>query len=324
MTPMPDLLVRHGIAVLFAWAFAVQAGLPAPAVPMLLGAGALSGSGQMNLALAVGAAMVATLGADVLWYALGRSLGTRTLGIVCRLSLDPDSFIRDAKERFLTHRARYLVLAKFLPGLNPLAAGLAGALSIRPESFLLYASIGALLWASVWIILGYACSDLIGFVATRAAGVGMPLAIALAAALSVYLVFKYARRHRFLRHLRKARITAMELRRRLDAGDKLVIVDLRTALDIETAPYAIPGALRIAPEVLRHPHHLLPPESEVVFYCVEPREATSARIAIRLAASGAGLSTVHPLSGGLEAWREAGFAVEPLIPLAPERGTPYP
>jgi membrane protein DedA with SNARE-associated domain len=108
---MPDVLVQNGVAVLFAWAFAVQAGLPAPAVPMLLAAGALSGSGHMNLALVIGAAAVATLGADGLWYTLGRTLGTRVLGTVCRLSLDPDSFIRDAKERFLTHRARYLVLA---------------------------------------------------------------------------------------------------------------------------------------------------------------------------------------------------------------------
>jgi membrane protein DedA with SNARE-associated domain/rhodanese-related sulfurtransferase len=326
---MPDLLVQHGVMVLFAWAFAVQAGLPAPAVPMLLGAGALSGSGHMNLALVVGAATVATLGADVLWYALGRTLGTRVLGTVCRLSLDPDSFIRDAKERFLTHRARYLILAKFLPGLNPLAAGLAGALSLRPESFLLYASIGALLWASVWIILGYACSDVIGFMATQVSGLGIPLAIAIVAVLGVYLLFKYVRRRRFLRHLRKARITVTELKRRLDAGDPLVIVDLRTTLDVETAPYGIPGARRIAPEVLRHPHHLLPADSEVVFYCAEPREATSARIALRLAVR---LDQVHPLSGGLGAWRQAGFAVEPLIRTSdsrtehqpPARGTPSP
>jgi len=82
----------------------------------------------------------------------------------------------------------------------------------------------------------------------------MPLAIVVAAVLIAYLVFKYARRQRFLRHLRKARITAVELKRRLDAGDHLVIVDLRMALDIETAPYGIPGAYRIAPETLQHPH----------------------------------------------------------------------
>src|SRR5262249_14423522 len=144
MPPIPDLLAQYGAALLFVWAFAVQAGLPAPAIPMLVGAGALSGTGHMNLALAVGAAMVATLGADALWYALGQAMGPRVLGALCRFSMDPDSFIRDAKQRFLAHRARYLVMAKFLPGVNPLAAGLAGAVSIRPGQFLLYAAAGAL------------------------------------------------------------------------------------------------------------------------------------------------------------------------------------
>src|SRR5262252_1874718 len=86
VAPAPDLLAQYGTAIVFAWAFAVQAGLPAPAIPMLVGAGALSGTGHMNLALAVGAAMVATLGADALWYALGRAMGTRVLGALCRFS----------------------------------------------------------------------------------------------------------------------------------------------------------------------------------------------------------------------------------------------
>jgi membrane protein DedA with SNARE-associated domain/rhodanese-related sulfurtransferase len=308
-TPALDLLTGHGAAVLFAWSFAVQGGAPLPAVPMLLGAGALSGSGQMNLALALGAAIAATLAADVIWYALGWSMGTRVLGALCRLSLDPDSFVRRAKERFLAHRARCLILAKFLPGLNPLAAGLAGVVGIRPGSFLLYDAAGALLWAGGWITLGYVCSGVIGLIATQAARLGAPLVIVIAAVLIAYLVVKSARRQRFLRHLRKARLTPMELKRRLEAGDHLVIVDLRTALDIEAAPYGIPGARRIAPEMLEHPHphHLIPRESEVVFYCAEPREATSAWMALRL-----GFKNVHALSGGLDGWRQAGFDMEPL------------
>src|SRR5215475_2814886 len=103
MSAPPDLLVQYGVAMLFAWAFAVQAGVPAPAVPMLLGAGALSGSGHMNLAVSILAAMTATVGADVLWYALGRSHGLRVLETLCRFSLDPDLLIRHAKERFAAH-----------------------------------------------------------------------------------------------------------------------------------------------------------------------------------------------------------------------------
>jgi membrane protein DedA with SNARE-associated domain/rhodanese-related sulfurtransferase len=320
LAPVPDLLLEHGLAVVCVWAFAVQAGLPAPAVPVLLGAGALSGSGRMSLAMAVGATMAATLGADALWYVLGRSHGTRVLGIVCRFSLDPDSLIRHAKQRFAAHGLRYMILAKFLPGVNPLATGLAGAVPIRLERFPLYAAAGALLWAGAWISLGYLCADVIGLIATRAAGVGTPLVIVVAAGLVAYVMYKYARRHRFLRHLRKARMTPIELKRRLEAGDQLMIVDLRTPLDIEAISYGIPGARWMSLEALDDPHPLIQKDSEVVFYCAEPREATSARMALLLDRHG--YRNVHPLSGGLEGWRQAGFVVEPLHIEAPLDVTP--
>jgi membrane protein DedA with SNARE-associated domain len=120
MVSAPDLLAHYGTAVVFAWAFAVQAGLPAPAVPMLLGAGALSGSGHMDPAVAILAAMTATLAA--------------------------------------ANRARYLIVAKFLPGVNPLAAGLAGVVALRVDFFLFYAAAGALLWAGAWIMVAI-CSQ---------------------------------------------------------------------------------------------------------------------------------------------------------------------
>ena len=320
MGSAPDLLTQYGLAVIFVWAFAVQAGAPAPAVPMLLGAGALSGAGRMNLASAVAAAMAATVVADVAWYSLGRSHGTRVLELLCRFSLDPDSLIRHAKERFVAHRLRYLVLAKFLPGVNPLAAGLAGSVPIRLARFVLYAAAGALLWAGAWMALGYLGADVIARIATGAGRLGTPLVILIAAALVLYLAYKFARRQRFLRHLRKARITSIELKRRLDAGDHPLIFDLRTPLDVETTPYAIPSARWIAPETLDDPHQLIDKNSEVVFYCAEPREATSARRALLLARHG--YKNVHPLSGGLAGWREAGFDVEPLHVEAPPEVTP--
>ena len=308
---MPDVLVQYGVVVLFAWALAVQAGVPAPAVPILVGAGVLSGSGQMNLVLAIVAATAATIAADALWYTLGRAYGTRVLATLLRFSLDRASLIREAKERFAAHRARYLILAKFLPGVNPLAAGLAGAVPIPIGRFVRYAAAGAVLWATVWITLGYLCADVIDLVLARAARVKVPLIAVIAVALFVYLVVKYARRQYFLRHLLKARISAPELKRRLEAGDPLVIVDLRTALDREAAPYGIPGAQWFAPETLRHSLHLIPQGSELVFYCAEPREATSALTALRL--SSHGFKDIHPLSGGLEGWRQAGFVVVPLL-----------
>src|SRR2546430_7902073 len=100
MTSVPDLLIEHGVAVVFAWAFVVQAGVPAPAIPMLLGAGALSGSGRMHVVLAVAAAMAAPPSARGLWYSLGRPYGARALRLLSRVSLEQDFLIRGAPEGF--------------------------------------------------------------------------------------------------------------------------------------------------------------------------------------------------------------------------------
>jgi membrane protein DedA with SNARE-associated domain len=139
-----DLLVQYGLAVLFAWAVVVHAGVPAPAIPMLVGAGALSGSGKMHLCWP-SPRRWPRASVPTCWYSLGRFQGARALAALGRFSMDRDHLVRRAKNRFTAHRGRYLVLAKFLPGLSPLATGLAGVVPLRPTHFLLNAATGPLL-----------------------------------------------------------------------------------------------------------------------------------------------------------------------------------
>jgi len=49
-------LLQYGYILLFAFVLAEQVGLPVPAVPVLLGVGALAGAGRMSLTLAFAAA----------------------------------------------------------------------------------------------------------------------------------------------------------------------------------------------------------------------------------------------------------------------------
>jgi membrane protein DedA with SNARE-associated domain/rhodanese-related sulfurtransferase len=305
-----DLLIAHGYQILFGWAFVVQFGAPLPAVPMLLGAGALAGQGKLNLPIAVAVGIGATLLADLIWYNVGRLRGNRALGILTRIALDPDSAIRRAKERFAAHRLLFLVIAKFLPGVNPLAAGVAGTVRLDWVTFLVCDVIGALLWAGGWMTSGYLAADVLSALAAEAARVGRPVLVLAAIALGVWLAFKWARRRRFLRHFRAARMTPEELKRRLDAGEPLMVVDVRTVLDVEGAPYRIPGAVRFAPADLGKGRAPFRRENTVVFYCSEPNEATSARLAIF--GYKRGYLGVHPLSGGLDAWRRKDFPVEPV------------
>lgn len=62
-------------------------------------------------------------------------------------------------------------------------------------------------------------------------------------------------------------MTQDELKRNLDSGTAVVIVDLRSALDVTAAPFVIPGALRIAAEELEQRHPDIPRDRDVVLYC---------------------------------------------------------
>src|SRR5260221_1673582 len=153
-----EFLERHGYLVLIVWVFAEQIGLPIPSVPILLAAGALAGAGRMNLAASLGYCVVAALVADVLWFQLGRVRGVQGLRLLCKLSLEPDSCVRRTEGVFSKRGAAALLYAKFLPGLNTVAPPLAGVVRMRLWRFLLFDTLGAVLWAGTCLGLGYAFS----------------------------------------------------------------------------------------------------------------------------------------------------------------------
>ena len=260
-------LLRHGYIVLFVWVFAEQIGLPLPAAPFLFAAGALGGSGRLNLGLAIGVAVLASLLSDVTWYEIGRRRGSQVLQLLCRISFEPDSCVRRTEEVFARHGARSLLVAKFVPGLSTAAPPLAGIFRMRLRRFLLFDSLGALIWAGAFAGLGYLFSDQLEQLTAYALRMGASLAGVLAGCLAVYILWKYAQRHRFLRQLRIARIAPEELKRRLDDGEDVLIVDLRHSLDFEAEPHIIPGALRLPPEELERRHHEIPRDRDVVLYC---------------------------------------------------------
>ncbi|PYO04071.1 MAG: sulfurtransferase, partial [Candidatus Rokuibacteriota bacterium] len=212
-------------------------------------------------------AVAASLVADLAWYAVGRRHGLRALGVLCRITLEPDSCLRRAQNLFLRHRLRALLIAKFLPGVNPLAAGLAGAVGVGVVRFVAYDLGGAVAWAGTWTGLGYVMSDAIAEAVEGASRLGQGALALLVTVLVAYLVIKSARRRRFLRQLRVARISPVELQRRVDAGEQPMIVDLRTALEESADPYTIPGALRVAAEDLEQRHLEIPRDVEIVLFC---------------------------------------------------------
>jgi membrane protein DedA with SNARE-associated domain len=262
-----QFLIQHGYLLLFAWVLIEQMGLPLPAVPLLIAAGALAGSGKINLTVAMGLAISAVLLADVFWYYLGRYRGGRVLKLLCRISLEPDSCVRRTEDVFARHGAHSLLIAKFVPGLNTAAPTLAGIFRMPVPRFLVFDGLGAFLWVSAFAALGYGFSDQLEWMAAYFLRWGSWLLMILLGSLAGYILWKYCQRQRFLYRLRIARISPKELLEKLDAGEQLMILDLRQPLDIEIVPYAIPGALRIATEELGERHQEIPRDREIVLYC---------------------------------------------------------
>jgi membrane protein DedA with SNARE-associated domain len=262
-----EFLTRHGYAVVFGWVLAEQLGLPIPAVPILLGAGALAGMARLDPGVVLALAVLASLLSDAVWYALGRLRGGRVLGFLCRVSLEPDSCVRRTEEVFGRHGARALLIAKFVPGLSTAAPPLAGIIGMPVGRFLVFSAAGGLLWAGLFVGLGYAFSDQLERVAAAAGRLGAGLVVGLAVALGAYVTWKFIARRRFLRRLRIARIEPAELKTRLDDGEAVVIVDLRHPLDFETEPSIIPGALHLTTDELEARHGEIPRDREIVLYC---------------------------------------------------------
>ena len=312
MNEVVEFLVRYGGVVLFVAVLAEQAGLPIPAIPVLLAAGALAGAGKMNLAVALGLGVVACLIGDFIWYYLGRHRGRHVLNLLCRISLEPDSCVRRTETFFVRHGTRSLILAKFIPGLSTITPALAGLFRVSEGRFLFYNGSGAFLWTAAFILPGYLFSDQLERIAAQAERLGASLVVLLVGVLAAYIAYKYIHRQWLLRELRIARITADELKRMMDAGDEVMVVDLRQPLDVQADPYTIPGALRMAAEELEQRHHEIPRDRDVILYCACPNEVTAARMALLLRQNG--ITRVRPLAGGVDAWRERNFPLEGLRP----------
>jgi membrane protein DedA with SNARE-associated domain len=262
-----DFLIEHGYTLLFAWVLAEQLGLPIPSLPLLLAAGALAGAGKLSFPIAVGLAVLASLIADLLWYELGRLRGGRILGLLCRISLEPESCVRRTEDAFQNHASRSLLLAKFVPGLNTAAPPMAGMTGMRLPRFVVLDALGALLYTGGAVLVGYLFSEKLEDLAFYLSRLGNAAVVLIVLLFAAYILRKYLARRRFQRELWMARMTPEELKSKLDAGEPLAIVDLRHPLDFLPYPQVIPGAIRMAPKEIEQRHTEIPRDREIILYC---------------------------------------------------------
>jgi membrane protein DedA with SNARE-associated domain/rhodanese-related sulfurtransferase len=308
MNKSVEFLVHHGATVLFAAVFVEQLGIPLPSLPWLFAAGALVGTGQMNWLVALGPALFGSLLADMIWFYLGRHYGHRVLGLLCRISLEPDTCVRQTQNVFSRYGLRGLVVAKFIPGLSTLAPPLAGNSGFSIPRFLFYDGIGSLLYVGGFIMVGVLFSHQLEAILAALANLGTS-ALALVGGLVVlYIGYKYFQRYRLLHQLEMARITVDELHDKQEAGENVMILDLRSQAALAEEPALILGALHMNMDEVEGRLQDIPRDRDIVLYCSCPNEVSAARVALQLQRKG--FSRVRPLLGGIDAWRERNFPTE--------------
>jgi membrane protein DedA with SNARE-associated domain len=267
MTHLVHYVIVYGVTLVFLNVLAEQLGAPIPAVPALVIAGALTRSGQMSSTHVLIAAVIASLIADSIWYELGRRYGYRILKTLCRISLSPDSCVRDTEARFERWGLKSLLIAKFIPGFSTVAPPLAGAARQSRAAFLLYDGFGALLWAGSAVAAGRLFFRYIDRVLVALENLGYWALLLLACALAIVIVLKWMQRVQFLKQLRLARIGPTELRDLIEKGASPVVLDVRTAAARKRDTRRIPTAIVANTENLVGQLGHLTPDTEIVLYC---------------------------------------------------------
>jgi len=260
-----DFLVRHGYLLVFFWVLAEQAALPLPSVPLLLACGALASLGKLGLIPIFAYGVAACLVADSVWFQLGRLRGARVLRFICRIAIEPDSCVRETENVFLKYGMRSLLVSKFVPGLNAVAAPLAGSSRASFARFLLFDTFGSFIWIAAYVCLGYIFRDQLETVAAYAIRMGSGFVLLVVGLLAGWIAWKFVQRRRFLKKLAVNRITARELSDKLKSGEDVLIVDVRNSARAEDN--SLPGSLRISIEDLATRHREIPRDRDIVLVC---------------------------------------------------------
>jgi len=310
-----EILITYGYLLLFIWVFVEQCGLPVPAMPVLLAAGALSAEHRLSFAMALAVSLAATLAADSSWFLIGRRYGHLVLRLLCRLSLEPTTCVRRTQNSFGRRREVTLMTAKFVPGLALLAPPVAGENGMTYPRFVLFDGMGAALWLLTVLTVGRVFGDLLKRDPSLLGWVGRFSGLLLLLGILGFLAARVIRRRVVLKRLIASRLEPEELKRQLDSGASVYIVDLRHPLELLPDPFTLPGALHISPEALTARSGEIPRDRDVVLYCTCPSEATAAKTAMTL--HKLGIERVRPLRGGFDEWKRLGFPMDPVPPVMP-------
>jgi len=200
-----------------------------------------------------------------------------------------------------------MVFAKFVPGFASVATALAGAVGLRYWLFVAFDAIGAALWVSVGVGLGYVFRNAIDDAMNTLKSLGHYGVVLILAGFAIWVLVRWYRRYLFARQLRMDRVSVDELRELIAENKVNAIVDVRSSLS-QAATGRIPGARTVDVNRIVESFDGVSADGEVIVYCACPNEATAVKVAQQL--KRLGFKRIRPLRGGIDAWIDAGLQVE--------------
>ena len=305
MNSVFHFFVQYEYLVLFSWVLLEQFGIPIPAAPLLLAAGTLSVEHSVSLPAVLLLVVAACLLADSFWFLLGHRYGTRALRFLCRYTLETSSCVRKTEIAIKKQRAGTLLVAKFIPGLNLMAPPLAGQRAMRYSVFLLYDAAGSLLWGATLVFAGRSFGDVLRRDLTRFHWVGQVASAVFVLVVVIWFLYRVWKKWSILRQFRTTRVDPEYLKSKLDQGEPVFIIDLRSPRELKEDALMLPGAVHILPGELIDSQAAIPRDCEIFTYCNCPNEKTSVRAALAL--QKIGRTRIHPVRGGFAAWKQRGY-----------------
>jgi membrane protein DedA with SNARE-associated domain len=269
MSHILSLIIHNGYLVIFLIVLAEAVGMPVPSALALIAGGAAVASGTLRWPTLAMLAILAMLLGDTLFYQLGNIMGWNLLGFLCRVSLNPETCILRAAESFYKRGRAALLVAKFIPGVNTMAAPLAGSMEMPFVQFLGLDFLGATLYAFAYLGVGYFFRDFIASITRgfQAAGHVVEIVVIIAAiAFVAHRVWLYWKRRgdRVV-----PRVQVAELAKKLQSigPGKVLLVDVRSHGYYDPGAARIQGSIRLEPNNLSDEIKTLPKDKDIYLYC---------------------------------------------------------
>jgi membrane protein DedA with SNARE-associated domain len=155
LVAVTDLLLQHGLIILFALIALESTGVPLPGEAALVAAAVLAQRGHYSIVVVIAVAALAAIIGDNCGYWIGRKGGRALLG---RTPVIRDVFEKalPPSERFFArHGAKTVFLGRFVAFLRITAAWLAGISHMPWWRFLFWNALGGIVWATLVGVVAY-------------------------------------------------------------------------------------------------------------------------------------------------------------------------